>query len=463
MLREEVRARVALQQGDVPGFVVALEEMMGGSYHFKQMQQKLDLQIADQVKPKTAVRVFTEALILLLQRDNTESTTSRVSAQPLVHLLLELIPGAVKLSSDSLEGLRAQVVRLFLQCCSSPKRARVAAKVAVHYEMSDSFDEVLEPLEGYLRELLGDPSTLHPAVTLLLQFPCLQGRFDIERILDDIVEAGQESLGARLAEGTEEAAARRQLVSSCIAHGRLKEASGFVRQWGLQAEFPGVERKYKVRSMEKLMGRQMWDVAASFAGDDSGLRELLLKRMVADGEPGLAEVHRQEWGLPPEVIEVDPEAIEAERAREREAYLQLEAPAEAVHFVGVPEQVEGCVSSLLSAPAIGLDTEWRARHEDGAKSAVALLQLAAGSEVFLVDMLALSGCEELDRGLSRVDVGTEQAVVGFEVAGDLRMLAASFPHMEAFRDVRHAVELQAMWRACCGGGCQPHNQRRRSK
>ena len=43
---------------------------------------------------------------------------------------------------------------------------------------------------------------------------------------------------------------------------------------GLQSDFPDVERRYKSRSLEKLVAKGLWNVATMFAGDD---RQLLVQ------------------------------------------------------------------------------------------------------------------------------------------------------------------------------------------
>lgn len=152
----------------------------------------------------------------------------------------------------------------------------------------------------------------------------------------------QESLGSRLVEGLGDEP-KRLLVSTCISHSRLREAAAFVRQWGLRADFPDVERQYQasrcsqhrqqsgpapadplfcsgdaplrpqIRSMEKLMERELWDVAASFAGDDRGLQTCLLTKMAMEGELAMAEMYRQEWNLPHEVLQVSDSTRFADR------------------------------------------------------------------------------------------------------------------------------------------------------
>lgn len=75
-----------------------------------------------------------------------------------------------------------------------------------------------------------------------------------------------------------------------------------------------------------------------------------------------------------------------EEERERDTYLQLDIPREAVRFIDRPEQLEGAMGVLLAAPAVGLDSEWRASHEAGGKkqNPVSILQLGTGTEVGLL-------------------------------------------------------------------------------
>ena len=40
---------------------------------------------------------------------------------------------------------------------------------------------------------------------------------------------------------------------------------------GLQSDFPDVERRYKTRSLDKLVAKGLWNVAVIFAGDDKEL------------------------------------------------------------------------------------------------------------------------------------------------------------------------------------------------
>eukprot|EP00873_Tetraselmis_striata_P027358 jgi/Tetstr1/447622/TSEL_034983.t1 len=438
-------------QGNVREFLGALEAMMSSGAHFKQVQGRLEAQIMAQVEAGTVLRM----LALSLKRTAVATARGAPSAAappvtPMVHLLLELAPDAAsRAGQPGLAAVRGEVAGLLLAACT-PANARVAAKIALNFAVDEAQLEAasgLPALQDFTAELLEDPATFTPAVSLLLAFPTIRAQFDLLSVLDDIAGANQVNVAVKLAEplGPE---LRCGCVAACLHHDRLKEAASLVRKWGLKQEFPDTERQYKVRSMGKLMDRQLWDVAVSFAGEDAEMQRGLLRRMVTEGESALAEAHRQQWGLPKELLEIDPAVLAAEEERERNTYLQLDVPPEAVHFVSTPEQVAYAVEQLKDAAVVGLDTEWRCVHEVGKKSSspVALLQLGTGSEVFLIDMLALSGSQALDDGLAAVMSSPDTTIVGFEIAGDLRVVAASYPHMRAFKEVASVVELQVMWR-----------------
>lgn len=74
--------------------------------------------------PKTVLRIFTSALDELVLRP---SSASRFTKQ-MLHLLLELLPGAARRCPDGPAGVGKEAARLLLNCCRTGQ-ARVAAKV----------------------------------------------------------------------------------------------------------------------------------------------------------------------------------------------------------------------------------------------------------------------------------------------------------------------------------------------
>jgi hypothetical protein len=61
-------------------------------------------------------------------------------------------------------------------------------------------------------------------------------------------------------------------VEACVAQDRLKPAARAVRVLGLTAEFPNIESLYRQRSLARLVGKRLWQVALSFVGSDVGLQ-----------------------------------------------------------------------------------------------------------------------------------------------------------------------------------------------
>jgi hypothetical protein len=61
-------------------------------------------------------------------------------------------------------------------------------------------------------------------------------------------------------------------VEACVAQDRLKPAARAVRVLGLTAEFPNIESLYRQRSLARLVGKRLWQVALSFVGSDVALQ-----------------------------------------------------------------------------------------------------------------------------------------------------------------------------------------------
>jgi hypothetical protein len=68
-------------------------------------------------------------------------------------------------------------------------------------------------------------------------------------------------------------------IEHCIAQDRLKAASRSVRRFGLKEEFPDVESMYRQKAVGRLLGKRLWTVASTFAGNDVSLQTLVLKQV----------------------------------------------------------------------------------------------------------------------------------------------------------------------------------------
>jgi hypothetical protein len=130
----------------------------------------------------------------------------------------------------------------------------------------------------------------------------------------------------------------------------------------------------------------------------------LLRHMVTAGQLALANEYRKQLHLPEEVLAFDPEQLAADEAARREAYLQLPVdPPVRILIVTDGAGLQQAASILQGATVIGMDVEWRPSHMVGQNTPAALLQVAAGDGVLLLDLLALcGGPPELQQQLDEV-------------------------------------------------------------
>ncbi|GIL53333.1 hypothetical protein Vafri_8955 [Volvox africanus] len=253
-----------------------------------------------------------------------------------------------------------RVLRLFTACCSQPRHARIALKVAQVFGVSCG--DVTDPqaLATAVSELLSDRVTITPGLGLVIHF---------QSLLVDLVD--RPALFARLvAEGKEGAAEKWAaglsrgdqvvFVETCIAADRLKAAARATRMFGLKAEFPDIEARYRRAALFKLASKRVWEVAATFAGSDGAMQMELLQQMVEAGEAVLADEYRKRFGLPPGALNLDPVQLAAQEAARAERYLPLELPPDAVLFVDGPAGLRAAAAALAGARLLGIDVEWRA-------------------------------------------------------------------------------------------------------
>ena len=133
-------------------------------------------------------------------------------------------------------------------------------------------------------------------------------------------------------------------------------------------------------------------------------------------------------------------------------------------------EAEGAVGEAEADPAAmaahcwGFDAEWKpTRLSNGGESPVALLQLASRRHCFLVDLQTLAAPHKVPgAALSPTEAALDAALaallheqrlikVGFAGAGDLRRLAASFPHLPAFQEAKTVLDLATLSRAVLQG------------
>lgn len=179
--------------------------------------------------------------------------------------------------------------------------------------------------------------------------------------------------------------------------------------------------------------------------------------MVAAGHVGMADEHRQAWDLDVSVLQLDPEAMQADAATRACLYLQLPQHV-TIHVVDTAAGLAAAATLLEDCPVLGIDAEWRPAVSEVPRSPPSLLQVASSTDVCLLDLLSLASNEDgapaLKACLGRVL--SHALVLGFDVGEDLRKLAAAWPTVEALRDVPRLLDMQqcadiaGMVRVCAG-------------
>ena len=250
--------------------------------------------------------------------------------------------------------------------------------------------------------LLDSSRTAAQGVALLSLLPPLQLYFDLPAVLEDLVAGGQDAVAARWAADLG-APFPALYVAACLRFGLLRSASRGVARFALEAEFPDVESTYRAATLERLCGKGLWGVAATFVGGERGLQEALVRAMALAGEAALASEYCTSLfgGLDPADFRIDDAALAAERVRRSAVYLQMPLPPGAVHWVAGAEGLAGLQAAMegLAAgprrhsaphppqvhpspspaaaalpehpspadllPAVGLDVEWKPDREDG--------------------------------------------------------------------------------------------------
>ncbi len=121
------------------------------------------------------------------------------------------------------------------------------------------------------------------------------------------------------------------------------------------------------------------------------------------------------------------------------------APVATVVWVGDAASLDAAGAAVAAASRVAVDTEWGAAGDDDAAAPPALIQVAVGERVYLVDALTLRGTDALGRFVERLllDDG-EGPLLGFAFEHDRFRLEALLPAAAAQsgRSRRPVVDLQ---------------------
>ncbi|KAL4452648.1 hypothetical protein ABPG75_008310 [Micractinium tetrahymenae] len=421
----------------------------------------------------------------------------------LAHLILDTI--AELDAAEHAQRGTLQAARVLLACCAS--QPRLAPKVAAAFRLAAA--HLSAPQQGALLDaissLLDANATSACGVSLLLHpgFAPLRRHFHMEAVLEDLVLSAQDPVAIRLVRELGSREMQSLYVQFCLQYGQLRSANNAVKQFGLQAEFPDVERMHKAKQLEKMVSKGLWGVAGQYVGEDGELQRSLLRSMLVAGELSLAAQHQQLFGLDGE-FDIHPERLAEEQERRRQQFLQLPLPPGAVRYVDSGEGLAALAAALAALlapphrhgsahspagadgpaaaeaaaaggsptpaplpssptaapmaaaaaerdaellPVLGLDLEWQPDSEKSAPPSV--LQISTDSEVFVVDLLALGAAPDGEAALAAAldPALSSEAVykVGCGIAGDCRKLAAHHP--AAFAVARGCLDLSTVWRS----------------
>ncbi|KAG7377163.1 hypothetical protein PHYPSEUDO_012071 [Phytophthora pseudosyringae] len=291
-------------------------------------------------------------------------------------------------------------------------------------------------------------------------------------------------LFARTFSGSDDKELAMVLVNEAIATHDVKRAHRIVYNFGLQEEYPDIDLVYCHDGLMKLIERQRWQMALSFAGNDTSLQKLLFDHMMAAGEI--------QWGARlAHILEIpDFEAQVTEMVAQRGSLrtnglahsanaaalngcLSLELGDESVVFCDTEESLRSAMDHLfgrslssvenstapINAPnrsafnvdqIIGLDVEWKPTSSKIAAAtgsitttAVAsILQVSSSSRAFIIDLLALQSNDFLfETFLGRLFASPSLLKVGFGFDTDLKVLHQTFPERSALVNISPFLEL----------------------
>ncbi|KAK1928619.1 Exonuclease mut-7 [Phytophthora citrophthora] len=301
----------------------------------------------------------------------------------------------------------------------------------------------------------------------------------------------------------------RVLVDEAIAIQDVKRAHRIVHNFNLQEDYPDIGELqisqyhllYCHDGLMKLMERQRWQMALSFAGNDVTLQKLLFDHLMAAGEIQWASHLAQILEIPDFETRVGELVAQhgslrmnglsySAKAAALNGCLSLEFGSESVvfcdteeslrsamkHFFGEDSREDDSISSGFHATQIvGLDVEWKptstkiaAATGSSTTTAVAsILQISSSSRAFIIDLLSLRvggiveiawrwwltvSCSSMHQDndflfenfLGRLLTCPSLLKVGFGFDTDLKVLHQTFPERSALTSISPFLELNCV-------------------
>ncbi|KAL0033286.1 hypothetical protein WJX77_001863 [Trebouxia sp. C0004] len=427
------RVQEFVRSDNTTSFLSLLAEyLQSGNKQFGVLQNGLRTECFQQVRPEAARQFVCDALLSALTQADLPGGDAAVA-----HLLLEALPvqkGAFRPPSTA--------SCLFTQCCCV-QHARLAVKVVQAFSVQWEHVEDQRQCKKFMQVLLNEESLYTPAVGLLLHFPELQEGTDINQALKGLVEDGQLSLAQRWAD-TLPHSLQIGLINHCVNVDRLKEAVKLVRHLKLQQTFPDIDEMYKQRTLARLIEKEQWAVAATYAGQDKNCQEQVVRAMALAGQLAQADEVREQFGLSEDVLDIDSAEADALRAAAAEAYLPLRLPASSVLFIDDEAMVSRARDILQGVTMVGLDVEWKP-NTCGQQNPASILQVATHSWVLLFDMLRLQKSQALDTCLATLLQSSSIVKLGCRLSDDVSKLHRSYPGMQAFQQALALLDLTGPW------------------
>ena len=199
------------------------------------------------------------------------------------------------------------------------------------------------------------------------------------------------------------------LVEEVLASQGSKKAKRFVKEFGLEEQFPalaGGGGGAKGKGMGNGKGTKLQKQ------EQEQQRARAERNALADAAPLPA------FALPTDVVVV---------------------------YVDRAELLRGCTAALSEEAARGsglcaVDAEWEPFRSGEAPTKVSLLQIATPTHVFLVDLLLLAATDSDELQAFWRVLTREIAIIGFGLGGDLKRICHSYPQLS--RCLHRVVELQ---------------------
>ncbi|OQS03072.1 hypothetical protein THRCLA_04613, partial [Thraustotheca clavata] len=319
--------------------------------------------------------------------------------------------------------------------------AKVVTKCIQLFKMHQVSEEIVKKYALYLVEKHEYTSLLK----LIQEFPLFAWKY--EQFLETLVASNSWSMAEQLIKiiienchEKEYCAYTKKLVEMTLKKHDLKKAHKFVLLYNLQEIFPDVEGWFRREALEKLCIQKKWSIASTFVGTDVGLQATLYQYVAMSGNSQLADELYTRFQLDVLRIEATEDSCDGE-------FLSWELPLDQIVLCDTKESMDSLESYDLHTPLwIGLDVEWRPIASKDEICLASLLQIACGSQAFLVDLIAL---EKFSSGfdiLKRILLSPSIIKVGFGFSHDLQgsVLKHTFPEKSTFDTVHGLVEIDTL-------------------